>query len=520
MRTIDTQKQVAIDALLDSGAHVCFIDTEFVKGNFLKTKKLPRAIPVYNVDGTRNSGGSIEEELEMMLTIDGHKEKVVFEVCNLGGQNIILGHSWLVKHNPEVDWRTGNVLFTRCPRSCGKDLRKKKKETKKKTTPLPKVVQDVDEEDVVMGEEIDEWGPMDVDTRHIFLATETGFIVPRPKPSASESVPVQFHHYLHIFEKKASERLPRRSKYNHQINLKEGFIPKKGKPFHISPKEERAMDDFLNENLAKGYIRPSHSEQAVPMFFIKKDDGGLRPCQDYRYLNAYTMKSAYPLPLIADVIDKLKGAKLFTQLDLRWGYNNVRIKEGDEWKAAFTTARGCFEPVVMFFGLTNSPATFQAMMNEVFKPLVDANELIVYMDNIFIYTGKNEEEQSEIILKVLEICEQNDLFLKHEKCDWFKTEMKALGMIVTTKGVKMDPEKLEGIAKWPIPRNVTEVQAFLGMCNYYRRFIVDFSDIAHPLHDILKKDFVWTWSIEAQETFEKLKNAFLTDPILVFPDPK
>lgn len=124
------------------------------------------------------------------------------------------------------------------------------------------------------------------------------------------------------------------------------------------------------------------------------------------------MKSAYPLPLITDVIDKLKGAKLFTQLDLRWGYNNVRIKEGDEWKAAFTTARGCFEPTVMFFGLTNSPATFQAMMNEVFKPLVDANKLIIYMDNIFIYAGKNEEEQSKIILKVLEICEENDLFVR------------------------------------------------------------------------------------------------------------
>lgn len=159
MWTLDTQKQVAIDALLDSGAHVCFIDTEFVKGNFLKTKKLPRAIPVYNIDSTQNSGGSIEEELEMLLTIDGHKKKVVFEVCNLGGQNIILGHFWLVKYNPEVDWRTGDVLFTRCPRSCGKELRKKKKETKKKTVPLPKVVEDVDEEDIVMSEEIDEWDP-------------------------------------------------------------------------------------------------------------------------------------------------------------------------------------------------------------------------------------------------------------------------------------------------------------------------------------------------------------------------
>lgn len=153
------------------------------------------------------------------------------------------------------------------------------------------------------------------------------------------------------------------------------------------------------------------------MFFVAKDNGSLRPCQDYCYLNQFTEKSAYPLPLISDVINKLKGAKLFTQLDLRWGYNNVRIREGNEGKATFTTPKGCFKPTVMFFGLTNSPTTFHAMMNKLFKELINKNKLIVYMDNIFIYAGKNEEEQSKVILEVLKICYDNDLYLKHEKCD-------------------------------------------------------------------------------------------------------
>lgn len=192
--------------------------------------------------------------------------------------------------------------------------------TKKKLAlPTPKIVEDIDDDDIVMvDQEIDEYGPMDVDTQSIFLVTgNESVIVKKKKPMATESVPSQFHDYIHLFEKKASERLPIRQKYNHPIKLKEGFVPRKGRPYQVSPKEEKAMADFIDENLAKGYIRPSHSEQAVPMFFVKKDDGGLRPCQDYKYLNSFTEKSAYPLPLIADVIDKLKGAKLFSQLDLR-----------------------------------------------------------------------------------------------------------------------------------------------------------------------------------------------------------
>lgn len=160
------------------------------------------------------------------------------------------------------------------------------------------------------------------------------------------------------------------------------------------------------------------------------------------------------------------------------------------------------------------------MMNELFKDMIDENEIIVYMDNIFVYAGHDMKEQSEIIRKVLKICHYNDLYLKYEKCDWFETEIKALGMIVTVDGVKMDLEKLTGIAEWPVPKNVTDVQSFLGMCNYHRRFIEGFSNIANALHTILKKGFVWNWSKESNDAFLKLKEAFVTNPILVFPDPK
>ena len=145
------------------------------------------------------------------------------------------------------------------------------------------------------------------------------------------------------------------------------------------------MDKFLKENLERGYIRPSQSPMASPFFFVGKKDGRLRPCQDYRYLNEHTIKNAYPLPLISELLDKLTGARRFTKLDVRWGYNNVRIRDGDQWKAAFKTNKGLFEPTVMFFGMCNSPATFQSMMDATFSDMIDDNAVIIYMDVLSLY---------------------------------------------------------------------------------------------------------------------------------------
>ncbi len=153
--------------------------------------------------------------------------------------------------------------------------------------------------------------------------------------------------------------------------MKPDFVPKDCKIYPLNPEEQKLLDEFLEENTAKGYIRPSKSPMASPFFFVGKKDGKLRPCQDYRYLNEGTVKNMYPLPLISELLDKLKGAKYFTKMDLRWGYNNVRIKDGDQWKGAFKTNRGLFEPMVMFFGMCNSPSTFQNMMNDIFKDMIN-----------------------------------------------------------------------------------------------------------------------------------------------------
>jgi hypothetical protein len=190
---------------------------------------------------------------------------------------------------------------------------------------------------------------------------------------------------LDVFDDKKADRFPDSRTWDHKIELKGGFQAKSFKSYNVTPAEQMEMDNFIKENLAKGYIRQSQSPMASPMFFVKKKDGGLRPCQDYRYLNDWTIKNAYPLPLISELMDKIKDAKYFTKLDVRWGYNNVRIKEGDQWKAAFKTNKGLFEPTIMFFGLCNSPSTFQAMMDDIFSDLIDENIVIIYMDNIFLF---------------------------------------------------------------------------------------------------------------------------------------
>jgi hypothetical protein len=230
-------------------------------------------------------------------------------------------------------------------------------------------------------------------------------------------------------------------------------------------------------------------------------------------LNEMTIKNKYPLPLIPELINQLRGAKYFTKLDVRWGFNNVHIKEGDEWKAAFRTNRGLFEPLVMFFGLTNSPATFQTMMNEIFIDMTSEGVVVVYLDDILIFT-KTLDEHWEVTRWVLGRLE---LFLQPEKCEFEKTWIEYLGLIISENHVEMDPVKVAGVAEWPQPTNKREVQSFLGFANFYRRFIKDFSHHARPLFDLTWNDQKWKWDIPEATAFQKLKKAITSAPVLTTP---
>jgi len=220
---------------------------------------------------------------------------------------------------------------------------------------------------------------------------------------------------------------------------------------------------------------------------VAKKDGTWRMVQDYQHVNQWMIKNGYPLSLITDILDRVGKRKVFTKLDLRWGYNNVRIKEGDEWKAAFTMHIGVYKPTVMYFGLTDSPATFQTMMNDLFRDLINQGDMATFIDNILVAT-EMEERHDKLVEEVLKRLEENDLFMKLEKCKWKVREVEFLGVVIGPKGVEMQREKVEGVLNWPAFRNVKEVQKFLGLANYYRRFIKDFARIAALLHILVRKE--------------------------------
>ncbi len=270
--------------------------------------------------------------------------------------------------------------------------------------------------------------------------------------------------------------------------------------------------------------RPAGSARRSPLWphpssSSKKKDGSLRPVQDYRLLNSITVKNKYPLPLVDDLVQRLKGARYFTKLDVRWGYNNIRIKEGDEWKAVFRTNRGLFEPLVMFFGLTNSPATFQTMMNDIFADLIGEGVVCVYMDDILVF-AETREELSRVTRIVLERLRKHKLYLKAEKCEFERgTDRVPRTDHIAQQGRDGSGQGSSGSGMATTPEK-KEVQSFLGFANFYRRFIEGFSQVARPLFDLTKKDAPFRWSPECDVAFEELKKRIVSAPVLVLPNDR
>ena len=232
--------------------------------------------------------------------------------------------------------------------------------------------------------------------------------------------------------------------WDHTIDMKEEFVLRKGKVYLLSREKREEVCKFIKEQLRKGYIRLSKLPQMALVFFVGKKDRKKRMVQDYQYLNEWTVKNNYPLPLISDVIKNISTKKMFTKMDLRWGYNNVRIKEGDEWKAAFTTSERSFEPTVMFFGLTNSPATFQTMINELLRDLINIGKVVVFIDDIIVGT-EDEEGHDELVAEVVKRLEENDLYMKPEKCKWKVREVGFLGVVIGREGIKIEKEKIKEV---------------------------------------------------------------------------
>jgi hypothetical protein len=575
LRIKNKNSNIDTAAMIDSGATARFMNKDFAKKHWIQTRPLKKPIEVFNIDGTPNQAGRIERFARLDVTIDGFKGSTDFLVTDLGEENLILGLPWLREVNADVNWEEGSLRLRKPPAVSIEDVPDNEPQAVNTGIPAggailedlratsnvsvypddilitskpepdlntpPPDLPDLPQAETPEGPEPEEMPPpvriranratrrkwvkqgiLNEQTEEVWCAA--GFTYAqqlaeaahkdKPTRTFEEMVPEQYRNYAKVFSETESERLPARKPWDHAIELTPGAPNAiRTKVYAMSPTEQEELDRFLEDNLRKGYIRPSKSPIASPVFFVKKKDGKLRFVQDYRRLNEHTIKNRYPLPLVADIVSRLQGAKYFTKFDVRWGYNNIRIKEGDEWKAAFATNRGLFEPNVMFFGLTNSPATFQALMNSIFADLIATGKVAVYLDDILIFS-MDLSEHRELTREVLARLEKNDLYLRPEKCEFEKESIEYLGLIVGGGEVKMDPVKVAAVRDWPAPTNLKELRAFLGFANFYRRFIKNFAKIARPLNDLTRKNTSFDWGTHQQAAFEELRSAFVAEPIL------
>jgi hypothetical protein len=296
------------------------------------------------------------------------------------------------------------------------------------------------------------------------------------------------------------------------IELKPDTAPISRRSYRMPPNELAELKTQLQDLLEKGFIRPSSSPWGCPAIFVKKKDQTLWMCVDYRPLNEVTIKNKYPLPRIDILFDQLTGAQVFSIIDLRSGYHQIRIRPEDIPKTAFTTWYGLFEYLVMSFGLTNAPAHFTYLMNSVFMPELD-RFVVVFVDDILIYS-KNEEEHAKHLRIVLTRLREHQLYAKFSKCVFWLEEIQFLGHVLSGKGIAVDPSKVKDIIEWKPPTTVHQVRSFLGLAGYYRRFILDFSKIVKPITGLLKNNTKFDWSSKCNEAFEQLKVLLTTAPVL------
>ena len=275
------------------------------------------------------------------------------------------------------------------------------------------------------------------------------------------------------------------------------------------------MKTQLQELLDKGFIRPSVSPWGAPILFVKKKDGTFQMCIDYRQINKVTVKNKYPLPRIEDLFDQLKGASVFSKIDLQSGYYQLRVKEDDVPKIAFRTRYGHYEFLVMPFRLTNAPTAFMDLMNGVFRPYLH-QFVVVFIDDILVYS-KDAQEHEHHLRTVLQTLRENQLFAKLSKCDFWLKEVSFLGHIVSVEGIRVDPVKIEAIVNWKPPRNMTEVRSFLGLVGCYRRFVQGLSVIASSLTRLLQKGVKFEWDDKCQSSFKILKEILVEAPVLIQP---
>jgi hypothetical protein len=529
-----------VSVLMDTGASDVFVSRSFcLQAGVAMTPVAGQQVALG--DGLGNT--PIVGECSLPLRLQAYRGKLRAFVLEslLPGVDLVLGDTWLRSHGAQLDYRQRRVMLYAkgrlvrlqpiCP-SATSGLKSPSQENRGSSgavcalVPAATICKDLRRAArrgscpfLVM-----------VRSQHGESPMLGGLLGPESLPTTASMPsglcdPVQLEALLSEFAdvSAALTGLPPERPVGHTIPLLPGSHKPPSRPlYRLSPMEMEEVRSQVQELLAKGLIEPSQSPYGAPILFVKKKDGSLRMCIDYRALNKITVRNSYPLPLISDLLDKLAGASVFSSLDLQSGYHQIRITEEDQPKTAFKTPMGLFHFKVLPFGLSNAPSTFQAVMNQIFGDLI-GRSVLVYLDDILVYS-KTPEEHMVHLREVLTRLRQHQLFIKLSKCEFSKPELRFLGHVVGRNGISVDPQKTVAVREFPRPCTVSELRSFLGMANYFRRFVPHFSTLVAPLTGLLagqSKNAPLTdaqWTSQCGLAFARVKQALTSPDTLVMPD--
>lgn len=560
LEELSSSRHMYVKAQTDNTTLITLIDTgasgfAFISERICNQLKLIPSIlksPLALVGFEGKSGAQITKTLTFSLAVGRHREKITAFVTPNMKYDLVLGLPWLEEHNPYVNWTENTITFgeTCMQKACCQfettipyvnaitDLSSAESYAQKGTPIQPPEISKENYSSPIQVSAIDffdlsqkpENSYFALSIRDLDLLLDpcmqreptvqinnASICIPK-NADPEQYLPAQYHDFLDVFDRKQANTLPPHRPWDHSIDLQPGKQPPAAHPYSMNQNELKALREYLDQELSKGFIRISKSPAAAPVLFVKKPNGDLRFCIDYRGLNAISVKNRCSLPLISETLCQLSHAKYYTKLDIISAFNKLRIKKGDEWKAAFTCRYGLFEPLVLPFGLCNGPASFQTYINHALRGLLD-DFCTAFMDDILIYSATLADHRKHV-REVLQRLREHGLQVDVSKCAFETTSVTYLGLIVSTEGISMDPKKVACVQEWPKPRSVRDIQGFLGFANFYRRFIPEFSRLATPLTRLTKKDVKFIWNQDCEESFRKIKSAFQEGTMLAHFDPQ